>query len=122
MLTLLMPKEMSSAEFAALKNVSVDKVLRAARRVEGTRQAFGKRVRGTGQGSAWIFTAADSERFDRLQKHERPAQGDLHVRVDEELLRRVDETGVSRSEAAREGLELWLKRENRRAKYGKPQG
>lgn len=109
MLVSIMARQMTSAEFARLKNVSIDKVLRAARRVEGTKQAFGKRIPGAGHGS-WVFTLADSERFDNLQGKGKAKMGDLHVRVEQELLDRVDGLTENRSEAVREALTLWLRK------------
>ena len=108
-------KVMSADEFAKRKGTSVENLRRSARKFTGTPHAFGQFLpSASGERGRWVFTDEDLEAYDTLPEIKRSSGNKgVQLRLPEALLERVDETGVSRSEAAREGLELWLRRRSR---------
>ena len=115
--TLLTPEDL-----AAQKGTTGINVRRAARKFRGTPYAFGQFLpsRGEGGRGRWIFTEEDLDLYDRLPEDKRERNGDkvkkVQVVLPERLLLEVDAQASNRSRVVREGLELWLKREKRRAK------
>lgn len=113
-------KVMSADEFAKRKGTTALNIRRAARKFRDTPDMFGQYLPSpSGERGRWVFMEEDLDAYDNLPEIKRsPGNKGVQLRLPTTLLEQVDATGVSRSEAAREGLELWLKRQARRGKHG----
>lgn len=114
---------MTAEDLAAKVGTSDENVRRAARKYKSTPHAFGRYLGSAGKRGRWIFEKEDIGRWAALPEAKRPHQGGelrhVHVMLEDALLARVDALSNNRTTAIREGLELWLKRQERRAKSSK---